>query len=372
VAAPNYACFGCRRLDASLYFRQHEIRRKNILGGTSAFFMSRIKSLDALKGFAILAVIFLHSVRPESVPVMSLPAQIVHELCRIAVPCFFLIGGFFFMRAWRKNPDHAAFAWHYAKRLLKPFLFWALFYAIVPPFVDGSPDGIGAKILNHLMSIVRFPHHFLLTGDVYHLWFLSSMLQAAGIVWVALRLGHLRIALLLGAVFYCAALLGESYSQTALGFHTHFDMMNGPFVSTLFFAIGAWLAERRQNLPLVVGAALLGGGLLTCLAEEALLHYKFALPIAGIGPLFGTVPYAAGAVVMALALPNCGGVMAKFGAYSLGIYTFHPYVMEVLLRVSFGRAVSCSPILFSLLAFVITFAAISLLSRIRWMRPFTV
>jgi fucose 4-O-acetylase-like acetyltransferase len=282
------------------------------------------------------------------------------------------MGGFFFMRMWHKNSDRVTFAWHYARRLIKPFLFWALFYAVVPPFVDGSPHGIGSAMLMHLMNIARYPHFFLRTGNVYHLWFLSSMLQAAGVVWVALRLGDLRIALLLGTVFYCVALLGGSYCQTAFGFHTHFDMMTGPFVSTLFFAIGAWLAERRQSIPLAVGAALLGGGLLTCLAEEVLLHYKFAQPIVNIGCLFGTVPYVVGTMVMTLARPNCGTVMAKVGVYSLGLYTFHPYVIEVLLRLPFGRAFFSFPLLFAPLVLVFTFAAIGLLSKIRWMRPFTV
>ncbi len=289
--------------------------------------MSRIKSLDALRGIAIFAVIILHSVQPQNGPEMGRAFQILNQVCRFAVPSFFLLAGFFFRHSWRRNSDHWALARSYGSRLMKPFFFWAVFYAVVPPFIGGSPHGIGSAILGHLANIARYPHSFLLTGFVYHLWFLSSMLQAAGIVWVSLRLGDLRIALALGFVLYCIALLGGSYSQTAFGFHTHFDMKNGPFVSTLFFALGAWIEERRPNVPLLAGALLLWIGLMTHLAEGLFLRHQFARPIMSNQYLLGTPLYAAGVIFVALARPNSAWrVASAIGACSLGIYVFHPYV----------------------------------------------
>jgi surface polysaccharide O-acyltransferase-like enzyme len=326
-----------------------------------------------VKGIAIFAVIILHSVQPQNGPEMGWALQILNQVCRFAVPCFFLMAGFFFMHAWRRNSDHLALARSYGGRLMKPFIFWALFYAVIPPFIGGSPHGIGPAILGHLANIARYPHSFLLTGFVYHLWFLSSMLQAAGIVWVSLRLGDLRIALALGFVLYCVALLGGSYSQTAFGFHTHFDMKNGPFVSTLFFALGAWIEERRPNIPLLAGALLLWIGLIAHLVEGVFLLDKFARPIINNQYLLGTPLYAVGVMFVALARPNFAwGVATAIGVYSLGVYAFHPYVIEVLLRLPFGHVFSSEPLLLSLLVLAIAFATMSLLGRIRWLRPFVV
>ncbi len=170
--------------------------------------MSRIKSLDVLKGVGIIAVICLHAIQPGDMAATSLVWQVFNQVCRFAVPCFFLIGGFFFMHAWRQTSEPEKLICHYAARLMKPFLFWTLFYAIVPPFIGGAPDAISLKIREHLEALIRYPHTFFLTGFVYHLWFLSSLLQAAVVVWVCLRFGNLRIALVLGAVCYCLALAG--------------------------------------------------------------------------------------------------------------------------------------------------------------------
>jgi len=295
--------------------------------------------------------------------------QILNQVCRFAVPCFFLTAGFFFRHAWRQKPDHLMLARSYARRLLKPFLFWALFYAVVPPFLGGSPDGIGPAILGHLGNIARHPRSFLLTGFTYHLWFLSSLLQAAGIVWLSLRLGDIRIALLVGSVFYGVALLSGPYSPTQLGFHTHFDMRNGPFVSTLFFAIGAWLQERRLNVPLVAGASLMGMGLTMHLAEGLFLFHAFARPLFSNEYLLGTLPYAVGIMLMALARPDFEwGLAGRIGLYSLGLYVFHPYVIEVLLRLPFGHTLSRNPLLFSPLVLAITYAIIRPLGRVARLR----
>ena len=137
---------------------------------------------------------------------------------------------------------------------------------------------------------------------------------------------------------------------------------------TLFFALGAWLEPRRRNVPLAVGIVLLGIGLLTYLSEAAYLQSTFAQPMISNNYLLGSIPFSLGSVLIALARPNLGGIAAEVGVYSLGLYALHAYVIEVLMRLPYGRAFSDFPFLFSLLVFALSFAAIRLLSRIRWMR----
>ena len=101
------------------------------------------------------------------------------------------------------------FAWQ------KYFSFGPPFFAVVPPFVGGAADGYGVAVRQHLANITRFPHYFLLTGNVYHLWFLSSLLQGICLVWLCLRFWKLRGAVLVGGAFYAAVLLGGGVCRDA-------------------------------------------------------------------------------------------------------------------------------------------------------------
>ena len=318
-----------------------------------------------MKAVAVLGVICLHAIQPKE----SLAWQVVVEICRFAVPCFFLATGFFFMDAWRRDPDQPALIWRYANRLLKPFLFWGIFYAVIPPFVGGAPAGIKAAVLEHLLNIVKYPHSFLLTwGNVYHLWFLSSLLQAAAIVWICLRLWNLRAALLIGALFYGLALMGGPYSEVFFGFHLNAN--KGPLVSTLFFAIGAWLADRRPTFPPFLAGVLLGSGLWLHLAEASFLHGAYGRPLTSNAYLLGTIPYAVGVMLLALSFPRLGLGVARLGTYSLGIYAFHVYIIEILLGLPIGRTLANSPLLFCCVVFGITLGVVVPLSKIAWARPF--
>lgn len=140
---------------------------------------------------------------------------------------------------------------------------------MVPPYVGGAPQGNWVALRQHLENILRYPHHFLLTGDVYQLWFLSSLLQGIGVVWVCLRFWNGR-----------GALLGASYAGTRAGFQTHFDMKNGPFSSTLFVALGVWLTlaqPARGRVLAGIGVGSFGIYVLHVCVIECLLR----LPVEG-------------------------------------------------------------------------------------------
>ncbi len=146
-------------------------------------------------------------------------------------------------------------------------------------------------------------------------------------------------------------------------------MKTGPFVSTLFFAIGAWLENRRPNVSLAMGVLLLVSGLLTHLGEAVILHLAYARPIMSYSYLAGTVPYSVGIMLVALARPNSGSVIVgMIGASSLGIFVFHPYVIEVLLRLPISHNFVNYPFFFSGLVLAITFAGIFLLGKIPGLR----
>lgn len=198
---------------------------------------ARNSSIDALKGIAIIAVILLHL--PASRTTDSVGWQLLNILGRFAVPCFFLISGYFFRLSWERTENKPQLLAKSILRIIPIFLFWAAVYAILPPFVDGGDWS------SHLQAILHYPHSFILTGNVYHLWFLSSLLQGLLVLWVFLWLDHYRYGLVFGALLYTVALVAGTYSMTPLGFPISFDMKNGPFFSTLFVFLGALLAQGK-------------------------------------------------------------------------------------------------------------------------------
>lgn len=295
--------------------------------------------------------------------------QIFNQVCRFAVPVFFIIAGFLFMRTWQREPDAGALLRRYAVRLLKLFFFWAFFFSIVPPYVGGAPQGNGAVLLQHLENILRHPRYFLFTGYVYHLWFLSSLLQGITVVWLCLRFWNVRGALLVGGVFYAVALLGASYAGTRAGFQTPFDMKNGPFTSTLWVALGVWLAQRRK-FPIVPGLGLMGLGLACHLAEAFWLRHAFQRPLMDNNFLIGTIPYALGLVWLALAQPTRGRVLAGLGTASLGIYVLHVYVIECLRRLPLEGTFLQWSWVFAVAVLAITWAVVLGLGKVRGLQMF--
>ena len=79
------------------------------------------------------------------------------------------------------------------------------------------------------------------------------------------------------------------------------------------------------------------------------------------------MPFALGAMFLALSRPNTGGLMAVVGKCSLGLFVLHPYVIEVLLRLPLKPLVP-KPLLLAGIVFAVTFAALQLIRRIRYLR----
>lgn len=307
---------------------------------------------------------------PSSPATDSLPWQLFVQLCRFAVPCFFMLSGYFFMRSWNSTEAKRSLLVRYALRLMVPFAFWAFFYAIVPPFVSGDSQGIALALKEHLVGIFRYPHSFLLTGGVYHLWFFSSLLQALLILWVCLCYGNLTLALVIGSILYGLALLGGPYAVLPIGFHTHFDMKMGPFFSTVFVALGALISKKAYTLRAVSAILVACLGALFCLTEFEILHVHYGQPSTSLNFYVSTLAFAPGVIFLALSWNNAPPMLAQMGTYALGVYAIHVYVVEALIRTWIGHAFLFVPLAFACVTFGISLLLVTGLAKLRFARPF--
>lgn len=292
---------------------------------------SRIKSFDTLKALSILAVVILHTTAAATPDEQW--TQLLRLCCRFAVPCFFMISGYFFMASWERSDQQGrnTLIIRYSTRLSLIFLFWSLFYAICPPFAGRVSGDLWTIIVQHLGDFLRYPHTLFFSGYVYHLWFLSSLLQALVFLWVCLRFNQLRLAIIVGATLFGIALLGSAYSHTPLGFHTRFDLKSGPFLSTLCASMGAWICRHKVSMSRSSAACLAASGLAVQFLEAGFLRHQYGIPLGDHDFTCGSIAYAAGLMLLMLATPDADAFgLASLGRYSLGIYAIHPYLIEVL------------------------------------------
>lgn len=290
--------------------------------------MRRVKSLDCLKAVAMGGVLVMHL--PGSDTTRSLPWQFFNQACRFAVPCFFLTSGFFFARSYLKAADGRAVIVRYVGRLLTLFLFWAFFYAVVPPF-KGDPTYNTPVIQERLAYIAHHPKYFLLSGYAMPLWFLSSLVQAVFLVGCCLYVRRPWLALTAGGGLFLIALLGAPYAHAA-GWRGTFDMKEGPFFSLLFVAIGASAAVYDWRLDVRVAVLLALAGFIITMAEVWLLQDPARqVTVASHDFTVGTLPYAVGIFFWALDRPGAGpDWLAWVGTRSLGVYVLHFYVIKLL------------------------------------------
>jgi len=321
----------------------------------------RIASLDLLKLLAVFAVIFIH------LPASDLPRQVCNQLARFAVPCFFIVSGYLF--ASSSATGRSAIE-NRIKRIMVPFLAWALFYAIVPPYITFGRSAALQTLGGHFHQILADPIRFLLTGNAYHLWFLSSLVQGICLLWLFRSYANVKIGLAFGALLLGVALVADPYG--ALLLHHAWRLQAGPFLSTFFIMLGAHFAESKVTGKPAAAGLLIGGGLLLHWMEVLFLQRYGGTPFYQQKLVFGTVLYAVGIFLLFLSHPawGRGSALAKCGTVSLGIYAIHPYVMECLHRlVSFvpiiaNGAVAVPAIFILSLAIALLFARVPGIRRL--------
>ena len=283
----------------------------------------RLPNLDLLKVVSIYAVILLHAL-----PIMSIKNQldvVIVNLSRFAVPCFFILSGFF---VGEKASSSYVYFFFLVKKVFIVFLFWNFFYLIIPTdFSEIQQVGYLKYKYWIAYQLISHPYTVITQGLYGHLWFLNSLLCAYTYLYFVSKLDK-KWVIYFALVFYVVNLLGGGYSQTDLGFSLPFTSRNGPFVSSLFFSIGWYFSQYTVSLSrLAILLMVICGGIGHILEYYYLnknypgaVHYEFLL----FTPLFS-----AGVFMFFLKLKVSESVTI-LGKYSLGIYVLHVLVLDYM------------------------------------------
>ncbi|MBV7414258.1 acyltransferase [Aeromonas sp. sif2433] len=303
----------------------------------------RISSIECGRVLAIVAVMTIH-ISPFSNPfdpsLWGDPFSLwlggsINQLCRFAVPLFFLCSGYFLQPRLAAG-DPMAVALRYCRPLLGLWLGWSLIYLLVPfnP-IAAVQQGYLASMAGQWQMQIGDPLNAWWVGGMIHLWFLPALMLAVLILALCQRVGLPQLALVAGVLLYLLALLGGSYGKPLLGGEWPLLTRNGPFFSLLFVTLGAYLRASRWRPTARLSGWLLGAGLALYglevwglwLAGVALNRHDF---------LLGSVPWALGLFGLLLARPDWGkgSWLERQAPKVLGLYCLH--MMLVVWLMVFG------------------------------------
>ena len=293
----------------------------------------RIFSIDAFRVAAILAVICLHTLPFQSKAFAGeywrTTAGAINQLARFAVPFFFLASGFFFGRKLRQGACPRTMMAQYAGRLLVPFAAWSMVYLVVPAnLVQVMRYGVLRNTYWKLAQAWANPVNFAFEGFSDHLWFLTAL--ACGLAMLTVFRRRVEALAVLASLFYLLHVFNNSYHPMVTDRVLPFNARNGPGVGTLFVLIGYLLSSPRVKCSIGAAVAIFFGGMSMHLAEAFLLERFYNVPLDANDYLLGTIPWAAGALLVCLARPQWGKSLAPLGAFTLGIYLVHPLLVRLM------------------------------------------
>jgi surface polysaccharide O-acyltransferase-like enzyme len=285
-------------------------------------------------------------------------ASFFQYLCfwgRFAVPFYFLTSGFFL----KVEGPLGAKMGRMAKRLLLPFLLWALFYTL--PDIWADPTGMKSQLKE-----VDF---YVNGGSGPHLWFLLSLFSCLATAVLGLHCFSKRFMWHASVALYLIGLAVTPYALLLWGQDNLFGInaRNGLFLGMIFICLGALKKDFLNKAGLGLGLGLVVGGYALSGGEAWFLNLKFGQIFIGHDALLGTVLVGAGAFICFLHLPTrfCSRSLAFLGEKSLYMYLIHIYFLRKSLywtdvndfghqALIFGAGVGCSIIFAVLLSEVNT------------------
>jgi surface polysaccharide O-acyltransferase-like enzyme len=308
---------------------------------------------------------------PTFDPGVLLFGALLSQSIRVAVPFFFMAAGYFFAVSLSRGAIAMPHAAKLIRRLALFLLFWSAVYIVVPIDVLFQAPGVG------YWSAVRGMIHasrtigFVLEGSKYHLWFLPALISALALLAVAVRLRLERSLIVFAVGLYLLGLIGGAYKSTPIGLDLGVNTRDGPFYGTIFVVSGFMIHRWNLKATLRQALGLVALGVALRAVELLWVSGKYNADLSEIDYLVGTYPFSIGIFMLLLNAKRLGEIkwLVWLSRYSAGFYCAHMLIVELLAGAPamFGRP--WWEIARPFIGFVLTFALVISLGRIRILRP---
>ena len=285
----------------------------------------RYAGLDRLKTLCALLVICAHA------PFAGGFGGYFEDICSLAVPCFFMVSGFFFPRALEQGREGyriGRIARMTGLSMLLYFVWMFVFYRWT-----GQDVHVITDYLFSFRGMVKFLF-FNNVGFAHHLWYLSALLFVLIIVSLAWRWGLMKPLFLLCPFLLLAGIAMGRYADVVFHRFVSLEFSRNAYCLGLpFFCAGFFIAQNADRIRCrlkkqwLLPLALLFG--LLSIGEHLLLEH---LGRNMEGDMFlSTAP---GAICLFLYFCFFDGGSPRLSAIgrecSTGIYLIHVAVLDIL------------------------------------------
>lgn len=227
-------------------------------------------SLDYCRVFASLLVVAIH-IYPLATISPNLDFLFTHVFCRVAVPLFLVITGYFLLY---KALEDKKILIKYTKKILNIYLLCSILYL---------PIHIYAKDWQNL-SILELLQDIFINGTFYHLWYFPSLIIGIWFLYGMIKKCSSKQVSLVILVLYLIGLLGDSYYGVSIKipilksfyyfiFRVTKYTRNGLFYVPIFLYIGYYLKKQMIKIPIKTNCVFLIFFLFLLELEGFILHY---------------------------------------------------------------------------------------------------
>jgi len=288
----------------------------------------RIVAYDAVRVFAIVTVVAIHTLMPyRGVLPDSAPVRVLDDVLHYAVPLFvFISGALVWARPWRRCPG--AYREFLRRRLGVigvPYVAWAALYAAL--YVSRSADPV--------VALAKVPG-LIASGHVwYHLYFIPMLLTFYLLTPLASRVARWSPEVLLAATYLLRIVAGPPITHALAGVHPLAGQYATHVLSHLpHMALGAWFAIRLAVMPRWFRSSwpvLLAGGLagltwvsMSGLPTWPLQTHRLVFPAVMAATVLGM---ALAAIALEPRYEMHAASVTRLGSLALGVYFVHPLLL---------------------------------------------
>ena len=202
--------------------------------------MNKILNLDFARLIAAILIVAIH-IFPFYTINTTLDFIFTHVICRIGVPLFLMITGYFVIPKALKNINVLK---KYTINIIKIYLLCILLYLPINIYA-----GYEFSIANILKDI-------FIEGAFYHLWYFPALILGIWILYFLVKNFKTNVVFIISIILYLIGLFGDSYyylnNEFFLNIYnkifTIFDYTrNGLFYVPIFLFLGYFLNNKKTD-----------------------------------------------------------------------------------------------------------------------------
>lgn len=176
----------------------------------------RFESIDAFRLLCAIMVVIMHT-KPVHNPESTLGVIIISIFPRIAMPFFFAIMGYFYLRNLDKNPKSYL---NYIWRLIKVYILWTIVYFIL------SIISLAYKNFDFFVFLKIFLLNTITFGSYFHFWFFPAIFFGLIVLKICHKFKILKHVSIFCVIFYIIGLFGSTYYDIGIKIPVIVDLIN--------------------------------------------------------------------------------------------------------------------------------------------------